>query len=144
MFWRRPRFRSRSEYRTFQLYARLATLWCKLCKKPSGFRKRSSWYSFRAMLGSTVDRYTFCVSSGMLLDVFSTCWWYSAPEVDSVPAFLCVAALVVDLGVVCACWFLVTVHVALCSLRLLQAWERRSRTVDASVAIFAGIWKLCS
>ena len=26
----------------------------------------------------------FCVSSGVLLDVFSTCWWYSAPEVDSV------------------------------------------------------------
>ena len=55
LFWRYPRFSSRSECRTFQLSAQLATWWCKLRRKLSGFSKRSSWFSFRAMLGSTVD-----------------------------------------------------------------------------------------
>ena len=55
LFCRYPRFSSRSECRTFQLSAQLATWWCKLRRKWLGFSKRSSWFSFRAMLGSTVD-----------------------------------------------------------------------------------------
>ena len=54
------------------------------------------------------------------------------------PALLFVAALVVDLGRgMCLLVLLVTVHLALCSLRLPQVWERRSRTADASVTKFA-------
>ena len=81
--------------------------------------------------------YLFCVSTGVLLDVYSTCWWYSAPEVDSVLLSCLWPRSSSTTAVVCASWFLVAVHLALCSLRLLQAWERRSRAVDASVANFA-------
>ena len=135
MFWRCPRFSPRSECPTFQLYAELATWWCKLSRKPSGFRQRSSWCSFRAMLGSTVDTcsasapgcfWTFFLRVGgtRLLKSILSCspLW---PRSSSTTA------------VVCGSGFLVTVHLALCSLRLLQAWEWRSRTDDASVATSA-------
>ena len=62
--------------------------------------------------------YMSCVCSGVLLDFFSACLWYSAPEVDSVLLSRVGAALVVDLGFgTCLLVLLVTVHLALCSLR---------------------------
>ena len=68
MFWRCPRLSSRSECRTFQLYAELATKW---------------WCSPFALC--LVRQWIMsCVCSGVLLDVFSTRLWYSATEVDSV------------------------------------------------------------
>ena len=77
--------------------------------------------------------FLFCVGSGVLMDFFlrvggtrllksilscSPLW----PRSSSTTAVVS--------------WFLVMVHLALCSLRLLQAWEWRGRTVNASVANF--------
>ena len=81
MFWRCPRFSSRSECRTFQLYATGYIVALVLLA-------RYAWFD---------SGYMFCVRTGVLLDFFSTCWWYSALEVDSVLLSF-VATLVVDNG----------------------------------------------
>ena len=91
--------------------------WCKLRRKPLVFRLRSSWYSFRAMLGSTVDT---CPASAL------GCFWRFFLRVCGTRLLKSIlscspvwgAAFVVDLGCsVCLLVLLVTVHLALCSLR---------------------------
>ena len=94
---------ARSECQIFELYAELGTWWWS--------------YSFRALLGSTVDNVS-CLCSGVLLDVFSLCLWYSALKSILSCSPVWEAALVVDLGYgMCLLVLLVTVHLALCSLR---------------------------
>ena len=62
--------------------------------------------------------YMSCVCSGVLLDVFSTCLWYSALKSNLSCSPVWEASLVVDLGYgVCLLVLLVSVHLALCSLR---------------------------
>ena len=72
MFWQCPRFSSRSECQTFQLYAETGgSVVVQTAQKTVGF----SQAQFVALLSRYAwfdSGYMFCVSSRVLLDVFST------------------------------------------------------------------------
>ena len=73
---------------------------------------------------------------GCFWTFFSTCLWYSAPEVDSVLLSRVGTALVVDLGYgMCLLVLLVTVHLALCSVRFCWPENTTALVVSAHFAV---------